>query len=241
MTLTLAKATATIPRFHYVPPDPSKTYQLLLVDLSISEKGVNTSMLNPKVQLPLATGIAAGRTTRLHFWQTGLTFTASGAVVNHTDPIAFYQGPLPPAGDIAHTYVFYLFEQGDAFRPPPPGNPFSAALINEGTNRMSFSVAHLAGENGVGPLVAANYIEVQNQQQASSSSSPSATASSGPSASASASKPTGAGTVGSASPIPSPFLGGAGPTRGGGAAGFIGLAATICAIATAAMAWAWSA
>lgn len=167
----------------------NQTYQLLIVDLSIRTATLNTSSLVPDIQLPLAAGISTGRTTRLHFWQTGLRFSTNGTLINTTSPIAFYQPPAPPAGDIAHTYVFYLFEQEDGFTPPPEGNPFSQALVNKGSSRTSFNVNNLAEETGIGALVGATYFLAQN-----TSGTPRAT---------------GSGTGSVSSPTTVPFPGGA--------------------------------
>ena len=46
--------------------------------------------------------------------------------------------------------------------PPPAGNPFSQALVNQGMNRISFNLNHLTGEQGIGNLVGANYFLVAN-------------------------------------------------------------------------------
>jgi hypothetical protein len=172
------------PSFSYVPASTSQTYIILLVDLSINAASVNQSALDPQTQLPLAPGINANRTTRLHYWQPGLTFSSNGTVVNNTIPIAIYNPPRPPPGDIAHTYTFYLFEQEASFMPPANNSILSAGMVNMGMNRMSFNVGNLAKEMGVGPLVAANYYRVQNTMasatattSSSSTSTSSATAS----------------------------------------------------------------
>ena len=136
---------------------------------------LNVSALVPGIQTPLAPGIASNRTTYLHYWQTGVTFAANGTLNRNTSPIASYKAPGPPAGDIAHAYVFYLFETGASFAPPPPGNPFSQALVDQGTNRVSFNVGKLAQETGVGPLVGATYFLAQNTTgSATGSAKPSA-------------------------------------------------------------------
>lgn len=186
--LTISTEVKNFPTITF-PSSTNQTYQLLMIDLSINSATLNTSKFVPGIQVPLAPGISAGRTTRLHYWQTGLTFSPNGTVVNNTSPIAFYQPPAPPAGDIAHTYVFYIFEQQAGFAPPPAGNPFSQALVNEGTNRFSFDLNHLAGEKGVGPLVGANYFVAQNR--------------------AGTARPTRTGTGSVSSPTNIPFLGGA--------------------------------
>ena len=58
---------------------------------------------------------------------------------------------------------------------PPAESPFNVANVNKGMNRMSFNVPNFAKENGVGPLVAGNYILVQNTTTASGTGSASAT------------------------------------------------------------------
>lgn len=207
--LTVAK---NFPAITY-PSSTNQTYQLLMLDLSISTATLNTSKLVPGIQLPLAAGISVGRTTRLHYWQTGLTFSPNGTLVNTTSPIAFYQPPAPPAGDIAHTYVFYLFEQKDGFAPPPAGNPFSAALVNVGSNRMSFDLNHLAGEKGIGPLVGANYFVAQNRTGTAQA--------------------TGSGTGSVSSPTAISFLGGAGRST-------LGFAGAVVTAFTIVLAFPWA-
>jgi len=165
-------------------------------------------MLTPGVQVPLAPGISAGRTTYLHYWQPGITFSANGTLLNTTEPIAFYRGPAPPPGDGFHTYVFYLFEQGASFAPPSAGNPFSTALVNGkmGMNRLSFSVSRVANEQGIGPLAGANYFLSQNTSAATSTASAAPTATGGASSQ-------GTGSVIGATPVP--FTGGAGSASPG--------------------------
>ncbi|KAL9009866.1 MAG: hypothetical protein Q9173_005140 [Seirophora scorigena] len=190
--------TSTIPTFNYRASSPEQTYTLLMIDLSIPASRVDPSQLAP-AQLPIAAGLGANRTTRLHFWQAGLTFSANGTLVNTTEPVAFYNGPMPPAGDIAHDYVFYLFQQEAAFAPPPPDSPFNVNNVNAaGINRNSFSVQRFADGEGVGDLVAANYIQVQNPAAGSNGTAGPTATSSMPSA-----------TGGTATLSPSPFTGSA--------------------------------
>ncbi|KAL8995147.1 MAG: hypothetical protein Q9169_005056 [Polycauliona sp. 2 TL-2023] len=160
--------TSTIPTFNYQPPSADQLYTLLMIDLSIPSSRVDPAELAPE-QLPLAPGVSANRTTRLHFWQAGLSFSTNGTLVNTTEPVAYYNGPMPPAGDIPHDYVFYLFVQEAGFAPPAEDSPFNVENVNEdGINRSSFNVQRLAEAEGVGELVAANYIMVQNPGPAGS-------------------------------------------------------------------------
>ncbi|KAL8648297.1 MAG: hypothetical protein Q9210_005072 [Variospora velana] len=200
--------TSTIPIFNYLASSssPSQTYTLLMIDLSIPSTRVDPSALDSSAQLPLALGITPNRTTRLHFWQAGLTFSSdNGTLINTTEPVAFYNGPMPPAGDIPHDYVFYLFQQEAAFAPPPEDSPFNVNNVNaESSNRASFSVQRFAEGEGVGDLVAANYIRVQNPGSGGSASNGTA----GPSATSATTTSATGGVV--AAPSPSPFTGSAG-------------------------------
>ncbi|KAI4175166.1 MAG: hypothetical protein LQ348_006237 [Seirophora lacunosa] len=207
--------TSMIPTFNYRASSPEQTYTLLMIDLSIPASRVDPSQLAP-AQLPIAAGLGANRTTRLHFWQAGLTFSANGTLVNTTEPVAYYNGPMPPAGDIAHDYVFYLFQQEAAFAPPPPDSPFNVNNVNAaGINRNSFSVQRFAEGEGVGDLVAANYIQVQNPAAGSNGTAGPTATSSTPSA-----------TGGIATLSPSPFTGSAEKLEVRGVLGSIVLGST---------------
>lgn len=108
---------------------------------------------------------------------------------------------MPPAGDIPHDYVFYLFQQEAGFAPPAENSPFNVNNVNKGSsNRSSFNVQRFAEGEGVGELVAANYIVVQNPGSSGSGGSSSmSNGTAGPTA-----------TGGAAPPSPSPFTGSAG-------------------------------
>ncbi|KAI4175591.1 MAG: hypothetical protein LQ343_001582 [Gyalolechia ehrenbergii] len=214
--------TSTIPTFNYRASSSEQTYNLLIVDLSFPSSRIDPSELDP-AQLPLAPGVGPNRTTRLHFWQAGLTFSNNGTLVNTTEPVAFYNRPTPPAGDIAHDYVFYLFQQEVGFAPPPEDSPFNVNNVNaESTNRISFSVQRFADGEGVGDLVAANYIQVQNPASGSSGGS-SSNGTAGPSATSSTTSATG----GVAAPSPSPFTGSAGKFGVGGMLGSMVLGSVV--------------
>ena len=53
---------------------------------------------------------------------------------------------------------------------PAADSPFNIANVNKGMNRMSFNVPNFAKEAGVGPLVAGNYMLVQNMTGMSTAS-----------------------------------------------------------------------
>ncbi|KAI4237668.1 MAG: hypothetical protein LQ349_001672 [Xanthoria aureola] len=199
--------TSSIPTFNYIPSSPDQFYTLLLIDLSIPASNTDPSKLAPE-QLPLAPGITPNRTTRLHFWQAGLAFAPNGSLLNTTQPVAPYKGPMPPAGDIPHDYVFYLFQQESGFAPPPANSPFNANNVDKSPiNRSSFNVQRFAEGEGVGDLVAANYIMVQTPASGGGSSGGGggggmSNGTAGPSATAT--------TGGMAPASPSPFTGSAG-------------------------------
>ncbi|KAI4222696.1 MAG: hypothetical protein L6R36_005955 [Xanthoria steineri] len=196
--------TSTIPTFNYIPSSPDQIYTLLLIDLSIPASNADPSKLAPE-QLPLAPGIAPNRTTRLHFWQAGLTFAPNGTLLNTTQPVASYKGPMPPAGDTPHDYVFYLFQQEAGFAPPAANSPFNANNVDKSPiNRSSFNVQRFAEGEGVGDLVAANYIMVQTPASGGSGGG-------GMSMSNSTAGPSATATTGGMAPAsPSPFTGSAG-------------------------------
>ncbi|KAL8847093.1 MAG: hypothetical protein Q9221_007842 [Calogaya cf. arnoldii] len=187
-----------------------------MVDLSIPGSRVDPSKLAPE-QLPVAPGISANRTTRLHFWQAGLTFSTNGTLVNTTEPVARYNSPMPPAGDIPHDYVFYLFQQEAGFAAPAEDSPFNVNNVNaESINRSSFNVQRFAEGEGVGDLVAANYIVVQNPGSGGSMSNGTA----GPTA-----------TGGVSPPSPAPFTGSAAKLGGHRVLGSIVLGSVLALLA----------
>ena len=198
--------TSTIPTFSFTPSSSEQVYTLLFVDLSINVANRDFSGLNPTYQLPLAPGIGFNRTTRLHYWQAGITFSANGTLVNTTEPVAFYQGPNPPPGDIPHIYAFYLFEQEEDFTGPAEDSPFRAAVVNQGMNRMSFNVQTFAEETGVGDLAAGNYIMYQNTSGTATASASSGSAS---------------GTGSAMTPTGTAFMGDAGKINLGGVGGLV--------------------
>ena len=149
--------TTSYPTISYPAATANTNYMVLLVDFSIPGRSINASFPGAK-----APGIGAGRYTRLHYWQTDITFGANGTFVNKTAPIAAYQGPAPPQGDIPHIYAFFLFPQTSAFVPPAPGTQFSAGTVDQGMNRLNFDILALSKQAGVGPIAAGNYIMVQN-------------------------------------------------------------------------------
>ncbi|PSK42097.1 hypothetical protein B9Z65_4011 [Elsinoe australis] len=131
-------------------------YMLLLVDLSIPEYFFTDEQI-----ATLVPGLGAGRTTRLHWWQTNVTHDILDGSFKYDSGAALapYAGPQPPAGDSAHDYVFWLFPQPSNFVAP------AAALAGEFDDpssdaRFNFSLPALAKQ--VGNPIAANYMRVEN-------------------------------------------------------------------------------
>jgi hypothetical protein len=83
-----------------------------------------------------------------------------------------YLQPSPPAGDIAHRYVFYMFAQPRNFTVPTKFKKIDPPAST--SNRIGFSLTAFAADAGLGMPLASNYIRVQNMNStpAASSSSP---------------------------------------------------------------------
>jgi len=143
---------------------------VLFVDFSIPGRLINSTLPGAK-----APGIGPNRYTRLHYWQTDVQFSSNGAFANKSAPIAAYQGPAPPQGDVPHIYTFFLFPQTGAFMPPAPETQFSSGTVDQGMNRFNFDILALSKQAGVGPLVAGNYIMVQNSTASATGTSASGT------------------------------------------------------------------
>ncbi len=162
--------TRSYPTISYPSATPNTTYMVLLVDFSIPGRLINSTFPGAK-----APGIGPNRYTRLHYWQTDVQFSSNGAFANKSAPIAAYQGPAPPQGDVPHIYTFFLFPQTSAFMPPAPETQFSSGTVDQGMNRFNFDILALSKQAGVGPLVAGNYIMVQNSTASATGTSASGT------------------------------------------------------------------
>lgn len=141
-----------------------QTYMLLLTDLDIPFflfPANETSTLVP--------GLGPNRTTRLHWWQTGVTQQNGYFVYEANTALAPYAGPMPPQGDIFHDYVFWLFPQPASFVPP------AAAVAGEfqdpgTTARFNYSLPDLVKQ--VGNPLAATYMRVENAANPGAPTSP---------------------------------------------------------------------
>lgn len=141
------------------PSSGNATYMALLIDLSIPASLIDVS--DTSVLVP---GAGPNRTTRLHWWagnlttdDTTTTTTINGTLVPSSPPVAPYNGPRPPMGDIAHYYTFYLFNQGN-YTVPPEVAAGNYSGFSDG--RMNFNVTPIVDQ--LGQPIAANFILSQN-------------------------------------------------------------------------------
>ncbi|KAJ9125989.1 hypothetical protein QFC24_002261 [Naganishia onofrii] len=72
-----------------------------------------------------------------------------------TDPITNYAGPGPAEGSGAHRYVLLFIDQPSTFTAP-------AYLSQPNTPLGTFNFQNYLSSTGLGPIVAANYITVEN-------------------------------------------------------------------------------
>ncbi|KAJ9118763.1 hypothetical protein QFC22_003984 [Naganishia vaughanmartiniae] len=72
-----------------------------------------------------------------------------------TDPITNYAGPGPAEGSGAHRYVLLFIDQPSTFTAP-------ADLSEPNTPLGTFNFQNYLSSTGLGPIVAANYITVEN-------------------------------------------------------------------------------
>jgi hypothetical protein len=156
---------------------------VVFTDLSISGGRYNGT------SLPLAQGLQACRTTRLHWLQTGLTQAENGTFVSDTLALAPYGeigfpkllgingdtwadaillgGSMPTLNDIPHTFTFYLFAQPDNFALPAwdAGRNYTALGAPD---RLNFSVTAIS--DVVGAPIAANFYRTYNRSNTATGS-----------------------------------------------------------------------
>lgn len=105
------------------------------------------------------------RVPLLHWFVADVTTAPDSNVLsipttNDAIPGASYIQPSPPVGDLPHRYTFILFPQPADFSVPP-----AFAAINPPADvqaRIGFDVGGFAIAAGLGPVIAASYITVQN-------------------------------------------------------------------------------
>ncbi|ORX34585.1 phosphatidylethanolamine-binding protein [Kockovaella imperatae] len=94
-----------------------------------------------------------------HWLVNGASLDTSSApwTVTYTNAtsITDYAGPAPPGGSGPHRYVFMVYYQPDSFQAP-------ANLSTANTPVSTFFVSQYVQESGLGALVAATYMQVEN-------------------------------------------------------------------------------
>jgi len=88
-----------------------------------------------------------------HWLVNGVEVTGSTVTIADGNAITPYAGPGPAAGSGPHRYVVALYAQPSTFTAPAA---FSKPL---GVSRMDFNA--YVKDSGLGPLIAANYIDVE--------------------------------------------------------------------------------
>lgn len=102
------------------------------------------------------------RLTLLHWFAYNVSTTTYPFTIpaqTASGPGAAYLQPNPPAGDVAHRYVFLLYRQPKNFAVPasfksidPPANT---------TARIGFNLTKFVEETGLEKPIVANYIQVK--------------------------------------------------------------------------------
>ncbi|RJE20730.1 protease inhibitor Tfs1 [Aspergillus sclerotialis] len=140
----IAKADAQkAPELSFQGVSPTSTYMVVSLDIDAPFPSFN--LLGPI----------------LHWIQPGLKPERSESTANTfnlktTAPfVANYIGPAPPPGSSPHRYIFFLFEQPDAFDGAKYAPPDGQNLGN--MSRMRYNLDAWGKEIGLGSLVAVNY------------------------------------------------------------------------------------
>ncbi|KDR81353.1 hypothetical protein GALMADRAFT_239202 [Galerina marginata CBS 339.88] len=89
-----------------------------------------------------------------HWLVNGVTISGSKVTNSSATAITSYAGPFPAAGSGPHRYVVILYEQPSTFKAP-------AAFSQPNTGVSAFDFNGYVKDSGLGPLVAANYIDVE--------------------------------------------------------------------------------
>ncbi|CAJ2502357.1 Uu.00g097510.m01.CDS01 [Anthostomella pinea] len=95
----------------------------------------------------------------IHHWtQPGFTPTTPGEAAlssGNTPFIANYIGPAPPPGSGPHRYVFFLYQQPEAFDGKAYAPPNGQTVPN--MKRMRYDLDDFEQKAKLGPIVACNY------------------------------------------------------------------------------------
>ncbi|KAJ9101257.1 hypothetical protein QFC21_003476 [Naganishia friedmannii] len=145
-----ATAVASAPTLTVIPasnftsayPEATTMFTVAMVDADI----VGTNESGNQTRHWLANNVAL---TTGEGGAFGLNYT--------TDPITNYAGPGPAEGSGAHRYVLLFIDQPSTFTAP-------AYLSEPNTPLGTFNFQNYLSSTGLGPIVAANYITVENGQ-----------------------------------------------------------------------------
>lgn len=141
-----ASAVSSAPQISVLPTSDStrintnSMYTVMLVDANTVGEDQNTTA-QTRHWLVNTVGLSGSA-------PYGINYTNSRAVTDYVGP-----GPLPGTG--SHRYVVLLYAQSSAFSPP-------ANLSTAGAGFGTFFLDQYVQSSGLGPLVAANYFQVQN-------------------------------------------------------------------------------
>ncbi|CAD6576382.1 MAG: hypothetical protein TREMPRED_001670 [Tremellales sp. Tagirdzhanova-0007] len=119
--------------------DPTSMYTVMMVDAN-----------------PVGTDESSTEQTR-HWLVNGASLGDSAPyAVNYTGstPVTNYAGPGPASGSGSHRYVILIYSQPSTFTAP-------ANLSTAGTPLGTFSFSDYVSSSGLGPLIAANYFQVE--------------------------------------------------------------------------------
>jgi phosphatidylethanolamine-binding protein len=102
-------------------------------------------------------------TTLIHWILPGLSFlnATTTALTSHSDAIAPYFPPGPPAGQ-THTYALFLYDEPPNFTIPADYVPIFKNLTASVENRVGFNLTEFVEQTGLGDPLAADWFLVSN-------------------------------------------------------------------------------
>lgn len=139
-------------------------------------------------------------TTLIHWILPGLSFpnATTTALTSHSDAIAPYFPPGPPAGQ-THTYALFLYDEPPNFTIPADYVPIFNNLTASVYNRVGFNLTEFVEQTGLGDPLAADWFLASNTTASAvgsaSSSGTTTTASSTGGATASSSSSSGSAMI----------------------------------------------
>jgi hypothetical protein len=169
-------------------------------------------------------GSDQGQGVTRHWLINGATI-GDNKVSNATaNAVANYAGPWPAAGSGPHRYVVLLFSEPTDFTAPQDSKPPTEVVNNWDMNKY-------IKDSKMGPIVAANYIQVEEGQATASFAPTSSVVSSTLAPASGSGKPTGSGSSSGSAPSASP--------TGAGVAKSVSLGAAVVAAFFVTLGSAW--